>query len=153
MFLTSLLCSIPSTSCVCHPGVALYVFDLADPVSSGMYSGTLVFTAPVAEPILVSFTVSLVGCTIVAIATIVTSCSSAALFCDGVCVAMSCGGGFLTPDGTYVSVWDSVMPMTGKFFNYFQFQEFVGSVCMLNYWFSNNDGICPHNYNFSRFKL
>ena len=42
MFLTSLLCSIPATSCVCHPGVALYVFDLADPVSSGMYSGTLV---------------------------------------------------------------------------------------------------------------
>ena len=90
-----------------------------------------------------------------------TSCSSstdcpgsAALFYEGVCVAMSCGGGFLTPDGAYGSVWDSVKPMTGKyFFNYFQYQEFVGCVCMLNYWFSSNDEICPDNYNYSRFKL
>ena len=44
--------------------------------------------------------------------------------------------------------------MTGKyFFNYFQYQEFVGCVCMLNYWFSSNDEICPDNYNYSRFKL
>ena len=35
--------------------------DLAVPVSSGKYSGTFVFTAPVAEPTLVSFTVPLVG--------------------------------------------------------------------------------------------
>ena len=104
------------------------------------------FTAPVAELILVMwFTVPFGhGCTIVAIATIVTSCFSAALFCDVFASRCRCGGGFLTPDGTYVSVWDSVMPMTGKFFNYFQFQEFVGSVCMLNYWFSSNDkDICP----------
>ena len=60
---------------------------------------------------------------------------------------------FFTPDGSYDSVWDSVMPMTGKFFNYFQYQEFVGSVCMLNFGFSSNDDICPYNYNFSRFKL
>ena len=26
-------------------------------------------------------------------------------------------------------------------------------VCMLNYWFSSNDGICLDNYNYSRFKL
>ena len=66
---------------------------------------------------------------------------------------MSCGGGF-TPGGAYDSVWDSVKPMTGKyFFNYFQYQEFVGCVCMLNYWFSSNDDICPDNYSYSRFTL
>ena len=44
--------------------------------------------------------------------------------------------------------------MTGKYiFNYFQYQEFVGCVCMLNYWFSSYDEICPDNYNFSRFQL
>ena len=44
--------------------------------------------------------------------------------------------------------------MTGKyFFNYFQYQEFVGCVCMLNYWFRSNDEICPDNNNYSRFKL
>ena len=52
--------------------------DLADPVSSGKYSGTFVFTAPVAEPIVMSFTVPLVGCIIDATATVVTSCSSSA---------------------------------------------------------------------------
>ena len=104
----------PSTSRVCHLCVALFVYVLADPVSCGKYSGTLVFTAPVAEPTVVSYTVPLVGCTIVAIATIVTSCSSAALFYEGVCVAMSCGGGFLTPDGAYDSVWDIVKPVTGN---------------------------------------
>ena len=51
--------------------------DLADPVSCGKYIGTFVFTAPVAELNVVSYTVPLLGCTIVAIATIVTSCSSA----------------------------------------------------------------------------
>ena len=40
--------------------------------------------------------------------------------------------------------------MAGKYlFNFFQFQEVVGCVCMLNYWFSSNDGICPDNYNYS----
>ena len=119
--------------------------DLADPVSSGKYSGTFVFTAPVAEPIVMSFTVPLNGCTIVATATVVTPCSSSAdcpvsaspMCCGGACVAMSCGGGGFTPDGAYDSVWDSVRPMTGKFFiNYFQYQEVVGCVCMLNSWSS-----------------
>ena len=42
----------------------------------------------------------------------------------------------------------------GKYtFNYFQFQEDVGCVCMLNGWFSNYDDICADNYNYSRFKL
>ena len=39
------------------------------------------------------------------------------------------------------------------FFNYFQYQEVVGCICMLNYWFSSYDEICPENYNYSRFKL
>ena len=74
--------------------------DLADPVSSGKYNGTSVFTAPVPEPILVSFTVPLVGCTIVANAFVVFTCSTSAdspvtaapFCCESVCVAMSCGG-------------------------------------------------------------
>ena len=50
---------------------------------------------------------------------------------------------FFSPDGTYDSVWDSVKPVTGNyFFNYFQYQEFVGCICMLNYWFSSYDEIC-----------
>ena len=65
------------------------------------------------------------------------------------CVAMSCGGGFCSPDGAYDSVWDMVMPMTGKFFVfYFQYHEVVGCVCMLNYWFSSNVSICVDNYFF-----
>ena len=49
--------------------------DLADPVSTGKYSGAFVFTATVAEPTVMSFTVPLNGYTIVATATVVTSCS------------------------------------------------------------------------------
>ena len=52
--------------------------DLADRVSSGKYSGIFVFTAPVVELIVVSFTVPLNGWTIAATATVVTSCSSSA---------------------------------------------------------------------------
>ena len=55
---------------------AVFTGDDAVPVSSGKYSGTFVFTAPVAEPTLVSFTVSLVGCSIVATASVVTTCST-----------------------------------------------------------------------------
>ena len=65
--------------------------DLADPVSSGKYSGTFVFTAPVAEPTVMSFTVPLNGCTIVATATVVTSCSSSAV-CPDSAAPMCCGG-------------------------------------------------------------
>ena len=60
---------------------------------------------------------------------------------------------FFTPDGAYDSVWDSVRPMTGKFFYYFQYHEDVGCVCMLNFRFSSNVEICPDNYNYSRLKL
>ena len=41
--------------------------------------------------------------------------SAAPLCCESVGVAMSCGGGF-PPGGAYGSVWNSVKPMTGKFF-------------------------------------
>ena len=144
--------STPSTSCVCHPSVALvcvWIWQTQSPAEK--YSGTFVFTAPVAEPTLMSFTVPLNGSTIVATATIVTSYSSSAdcpdsaapMSCGSVCVAMSCGGGFFTPDGAYDSVWNSVRSMTGKYIiNYFQYQEVVGCVCMLNSWFSSNDDIC-----------
>ena len=54
----------------------------------------------------------------------------------------------------YDSVWDSVRLMTGKYFvYYFQYQEDVGCVGLLNGWFSSNDDICPDNYKNSRFKL
>ena len=105
--------------------------------SSGKYSGTCVSTAPVVGLIVISFTVPLVGCTIDATATVVTTCSSTSGFpdsaapscCGGVCVAMSCGG----PDGAYNSTWDRVRPISGKYtFNYFQYQDVVGCVCMLN---------------------
>ena len=44
--------------------------------------------------------------------------------------------------------------MTGKYFvHYFQYQEDVGCVGLLNGWFSSNDDISPDNYNYSRFKL
>ena len=65
---------------------------------------------------------------------------------------MSCGGGF-TPGGAYDSLWDSLKPMTENSSSYFQFQEDVGCVGMLDSWFSSNDDICPDNYNSSRFQL
>ena len=117
--------------------------DLADPVSSGKYSGAFVFTATVAEPTVMSFIVPLNGYSIVATATVVTSC----LRRDVV------WWWFFTPGGAYDSVWDSVRPMTGNYlFNYFQYQEVVGCVCMLNYWFISNDEIWPDYFNYSRFK-
>ena len=86
---------------------------------------------------MMSFTVPLDGCTIVATTTVVTSYSSSA-DCFGSAVPLCCG---------------SVKLMAGKFiFIYFQYQEVVGCVCMLNYWLSSNDDICPDNYNYSRFK-
>ena len=97
-------------------------FGTLHPVSSGKYSGTCVSTAPVAEPTVLSFTVPLDGCTIVVTTTVVTFYSSSAdcpgsaapFCCEGVCVAMSCGGGFCSPGGAYDSVWDSVKPMGWK---------------------------------------
>ena len=102
--------------------IPVYDYELADPVSSRKYSGAIVFTAPFAELTVMLFTVPLNDCTIVATATVVTSCSSTAdcpdsaapMCCEGVCVAMSCGGGGFSPDDAYDSVWDSVMPTRGN---------------------------------------
>ena len=58
--------------------IPVYDYELADPVSSRMYSGAIVFTAPFAELTVMLFTVPLDDCTIVATATVVPSCSSTA---------------------------------------------------------------------------
>ena len=128
--------------------------DLAVPVSSGKYSGAFVFTATVAGPTVMSIRVPLNGYSIVATTTVMTS-----FFC-GLFVLREClrrdvvRWWFFTPGGAYDSVWDSVRPMTGNYLiNYFQYQEFVGCVCMLNYSFLSNDEICPDTYNYSWFKL
>ena len=47
--------------------------NLADPVSSGMYNGTCVSAAPVAEPTAMSFAAPLTGSTIVVTAAVVTT--------------------------------------------------------------------------------
>ena len=115
--------SAPTTSCVCHPSVAWDEYGFGRPSFEWKYCGTCVFTVPVAEPSVLSFTVPLIGCTIVATASVVTTCASSAgrtdsaapLCCGGVCVAMSCGGGSFSPDGAYDSVWDSVWSITGKY--------------------------------------
>ena len=121
-------------------GLGMYI-DFVDPGSSGKCSGTFLFTAPVAEPIVMSFTVPLVGSIIAATATVVTSFSS--LSRCRVVVRM-----VLT-----ILIWDSVMPVTGNSSYYFQYQGFVGCICMLNFWFSSNDEICADNYYYTRFKL
>ena len=62
----------------------------------------------------------LTGNTIVATTNVVTTCFASAdctdfaiPTCSGdICVTMSCGGGSLTPDGAYDSLWDNVKPMT-----------------------------------------
>ena len=113
-----------------------------------------VSTAPVDDSTAMSFTIPLTGSTIVATAAVVTMCSATPTCSEDVCVAMSCGGGSFTPDGAYDSLWDSVKPMKGKYtINYFQYQEDVGCVCVLNDWISSNDEICAENYNYFRFKL
>ena len=69
----------------------------------------------------------------------------------GVCVAMSCGGGF-TADGTYDSVWVSVKPVTGNSSYYFQYQRCW--VCLHAEWLvQQHDTICADNYIYFRFKL
>ena len=78
-----------------------------------------VSSAPVDEPTAMSSTIPLTGSTIVATAAAVTTYStsadctdSATPTCSGdVCVTMSCGGGNITPDGAYDSLWDNVRPM------------------------------------------
>ena len=110
----------------------------------------------IAEPTVMLLTVPVNGYTIVATAFVVTPYSSSA---DSPDSAAPCAAGVFasrcrSPGGAYDSVWDSVMPIAGKFLiNYFQHHYDGGCVCMLNGWFSNNDDICADNYIFSRFKL
>ena len=52
----------------------------------------------------------------------------------GFCVALPSGWSF-TPDGTYDSVWDCVMPMIGRYtILYFLYHGDVEYVCLLNDW-------------------
>ena len=55
---------------------------------------------------------------------------------------MSCGGGF-TPGGASRFYLGQRYADDWKFFIYFQYQAFFGCVCMLKYWFSSYDVICP----------
>ena len=63
---------LPSERCM---GMSM---NLADPVSSGKYCGTCVSTAPAADPAVMSFTVHLLGSTIVATAAVGTTCFASA---------------------------------------------------------------------------
>ena len=70
------------------------------------------------------------------------SCLGCLTKLNEVCVAISCGGGSFSPDGAYVSSWDSVTPMTGKYTtNYSQYQEDVDCVCLLKNSISSNDEV------------
>ena len=67
---------------------------------------------------------------------------------------MSCGGGRFTLNSAYDSLWDSVKQMKGKYtIDYFQYQEDVECMCVLNDWISSSDKIYADNYNYFRFKL
>ena len=79
----------------------------------------------------------------VATAAVVTTCSSSAdcpssaapMCCGGVCVAMSCGGEYFSPDGAYDFAWYSVKPTRGSTPSIpFSILVDVGCVCMLNDW-------------------
>ena len=126
--------------------------DLADPVSSGKYSGTFVLTAPVAEPSVTSYTVPFNDLTIAATATVVISCSSSA----------TCAAGVLRRDVVwwwFYCRWylrfclGQCEAGDWKFFLLFLVPRGRGCVCMLNGWFSSNDTICADNYFYFRFKL
>ena len=120
--------STPSTSCVCHPSVALVYVWIFRPSRAGSTVGTCVSTAPVVELTEMSFTVPLVGCIIDATATVVTTCSRRQV---SLTLRPQCAAGvFASRCRVVVEVsllMVLTMPMTGKFFfNYFQYQEFVG---------------------------
>ena len=83
--------------CLSERGMGMSM-NLADPVSSGMSAGHACPRLQAAVPAVMSFTVTLTGSTIDAVAAVGTTCSasshctgSASPFCSaGVCVAMSC---------------------------------------------------------------
>ena len=119
-------------SLVCTPVMFVIMVGLDQKDSYALFP-VVACTAPVAELNVVLFTVPSNYCTIAATATVVTSCSSSSV-CGGVCVTMSCGGGFVSPGGFYDSVWDSVRPMIGNT-PAIPFSTLdVECVCMLNDW-------------------
>ena len=124
---------------VCGLGMSM---DFVDPVSSGMYSGTFVFSAPVAEPIVMSFTVPLSYCTFVATATVVASCSSS----SGL---QEC----LRHDVVWWSRWCLQFYLGQREADYWKILRLLfpvprgrWGVCLLNVWFSSNDEVCADNY-------
>ena len=68
-----------------------------------------------------SFTIPLTESTIIATAAVVITYSASACYTDSAtpmcsgsnCIAMSCGGGSFTPNGTYDCLWDSVKSIMG----------------------------------------
>ena len=133
---------------------AVFSGDDSDPVSSVKYIGTFVFTAPVVEPPVMSFTVPLDACTIVA-TTLRTLRRQTALSLRPH-VPWECLRRDVLWWWLFLSWW-CLRFCLGQceadswiyFFNYFQYQQVVGCVRMLNYGFSNNDEICADNYNYS----
>ena len=120
---------LPSVRCM---GMSMI---LVDPVSSGKYCGTCVSTAPAADPAVMSFTVLLLGSTIVATAAVGITCFASAdctvsrLQCAALVLRRCRGDGSFTPDGVYDSLCDSVKPITGEYtINFFQYLEDVGCV-------------------------
>ena len=120
---------LPSARCM---GMSMF---LVNPVSCGKYCGTCVSTAPAADLAVMSFTVLLLGSTIVATAAVGTTCYASAdctvsrLQCAALVLRRCRGDGSFTPDGAYDSLCDCVMPMTGEYtINFFQYQEDVGCV-------------------------
>ena len=153
MHCVSLRCSTPSTSCACHPSVALVCvwFGSTSLVREVQWDVRVHCSSCGAHVLVVH----------IPFEWFYHRChcnsrdpdSAAPMCCRSVCVAMSCGGGFYTPDGAYDSVWDSVRPLTGKYTQLFLVPRGCGCVCMLNGWFSSNDTICADNYIYFRFKL
>ena len=93
--------------------------NFVDPVLSGSTVGPFVSTVPVALLFVLSFTVPWLEVP-----------STLGVFC----VALPSSWSF-TPDGTYDSVWDCVMPMIGRYtILYFLYHGDVEFVCLLNDW-------------------
>ena len=68
-------------------------------------------------------------------------------------VELSCGGGFYSWWCLRFGLGHGEADDWKYFVNYFQYQEFVVCICMLNYWFSSNDEFCADNYFYFRFTL
>ena len=111
----SLTRSTPSTSCVCLLSVAGYEYGFSDLLEREVQRDVRVHSSSCGahrDVVHSPFEWLYHRCHY--------NCRGFVLFvgrlpcCGGVCVAMSCCGGFFTPDGAYDSVWDRVKPMTGN---------------------------------------